>query len=92
MLRYVVLAVTLTVGMAPWQAFAQDETSLRGGVVKIMSANLEGMRRTGSGTAVARCSGKRGSDGLRHARYDVCRRPGVVKDYAEAGRWLQKGV
>ena len=29
MLRYVVLAVTLTVGMAPWQAFAQDETSLR---------------------------------------------------------------
>jgi S1-C subfamily serine protease len=51
MLRYVVLAVTLMVGMAPWQASAQDEASLRGGVVKIMSAH-EGMRRTGTGFVV----------------------------------------
>ncbi|MEO7863091.1 MAG: bifunctional trypsin-like peptidase domain-containing/SEL1-like repeat protein, partial [Nitrospirales bacterium] len=52
MLRYVVLAVTLMVGMSPWQASAQDEASFRGGVVKIMSANLEGMRRTGTGFVV----------------------------------------
>lgn len=91
MLRYVVLAVTLTVGMAPWQAFAQDETSLRDGVVKIMSANLEGMRRTGSGTAVARCSGKRGSDGLRHARYDVCRRPGCGERLCRSGQVAPEG-
>lgn len=52
MLRYVVLAVTLMVWIAPWQAFAQDEASLRGGVVKIMSANPEGMRRTGTGFVV----------------------------------------
>lgn len=52
MLRYVVLAVTLMVGMAVWPAAAQDATSLRGGVVKIMSVNLEGMRRTGTGFVV----------------------------------------
>ena len=52
MLRYVVLAVTFMVGMSPWQASAQDEASFRGGVVKIMSANLEGMRRTGTGFVV----------------------------------------
>ena len=34
MLRYVILAITLMVGMAPWQASAQDEASLRGGVGK----------------------------------------------------------
>ena len=52
MLRYVVLAVTLMVGMAAWPAAAQDATSLRGGIVKIMSVNLEGMRRTGTGFVV----------------------------------------
>ena len=52
MLRSVVLAMTLIVGLIPWQAFAQDEASLRGGVVKIVSANLEGMRRTGTGFVV----------------------------------------
>jgi TPR repeat protein len=51
MLRYVVLAVTLMVGMAAWPAAAQDEASLRGGVVKIMSTH-EGMRRTGTGFVV----------------------------------------
>jgi TPR repeat protein len=52
MLRAVVLAMTLIVGLIPWQASAQDEASLRGGVVKIMSVNLEGMRRTGTGFVV----------------------------------------
>ena len=52
MLRYFVLAVTVIVGMAPWQAFAQDEASLRGGVVKIMSTNRDGMHSTGTGFAV----------------------------------------
>ena len=40
------------VGMSPWQASAQDEAPLRNGVVKIMSANLEGMRRSGTGFVV----------------------------------------
>jgi S1-C subfamily serine protease len=52
MLRYVILALTLMVGMAPWQAFAQDEASLRGGVVKIMSTNRDGMHSTGTGFVV----------------------------------------
>ena len=52
MLRTVVLAVTLIVGLIPWQASAQDEASLRGGVVKIMSVNQQGMRSTGTGFVV----------------------------------------
>ena len=52
MLRSVVLAMTLIVSSIPWQASAQDATSLRGGVVKIMSTNREGMHRTGTGFVV----------------------------------------
>jgi len=52
MLRSVVLAMTLTVGLIPWQASAQDEASLRGGVVKIMSTNRDGMHSTGTGFVV----------------------------------------
>ena len=52
MLRYVVLVVTLIVGLIPWQASAQDGASLRGGVVKIMSVNQDGMRSTGTGFVV----------------------------------------
>lgn len=44
--------MTLMVGMAAWPAAAQDAISLRGGVVKIMSTNLDGMRRTGTGFVV----------------------------------------
>ncbi|MEK6639956.1 MAG: trypsin-like peptidase domain-containing protein [Nitrospirota bacterium] len=52
MLRYFVLAMTVIVGLIPWQAFAQDEASLRGGVVKIMSTNRDGMHSTGTGFVV----------------------------------------
>lgn len=52
MLHSVVLAMTLIVSLIPWQAAAQDATSLRGGVVKIMSTDREGMHRTGTGFVV----------------------------------------
>ena len=52
MLRSVVLAMTLIVSLIPWQASAQDEASLRVGVVKIMSTNREGMHITGTGFVV----------------------------------------
>lgn len=51
MVRSIVLAIILTVGLVPQQSAAQDDASLRGGVVKIMSAH-EGMRRTGTGFVV----------------------------------------
>jgi TPR repeat protein len=52
MLRSVVLAMTLIVSLIPWQVSAQDEASLRGGVVKIMSTNRDGMHSTGTGFVV----------------------------------------
>ena len=50
MLRYLIAAVILLVGMTA-QAAAQDEAELRAGVVKIVST-LDGKRRTGTGFAV----------------------------------------
>lgn len=50
MLRYLIVTVTLLVGMTAWPAAAQDDAELRAGVVKIVST-LDGKRRTGTGFA-----------------------------------------
>lgn len=48
MVRYLIMVVTLLVGLTAWQAAAQDNAELRAGVVKIVST-LDGKRRTGTG-------------------------------------------
>lgn len=48
MLRYLIVTVTMLVGLTAWQAAAQGEADLRAGVVKIVST-LDGKRRTGTG-------------------------------------------